>query len=128
MVPFYKCLPNSWLIDISIIPGIVSGMKSVIRFLILVFFGMVPASCVRPVETETPLPFIQDPTPTPQAPADPVIQPEPTQIPTLTPGVVIENADQSFFFGDWEAALQEYQDAFDGGSDPQILSAALLGI
>ncbi len=55
-------------------------------------------------------------TPLPTAPATPV------------PLAHITSADQAFFNGEWERAIQEYQSALAQNVDPDIQAAALLGI
>jgi len=120
--------PKYCLIDICINPGIVPIMKLVKRYLFLIVIALIIVSCKLPAETETPIPINQDPLPTQSESFDLPVHSEPTPSQIVTPGVVIENADQSFFYGDWDSALREYQAAFEGSSDPKIRAAALLGI
>ena len=72
-----------------------------------------PTSTPNPVLPVTPLP-----TPTPY----------PTLLPTPDPAARVELGDRAFFDGDWETALQEYQNALDNHPDPVVQSAALLGL
>jgi len=49
-------------------------------------------------------------------------------IPTPLPAARVELGDQAFFNGDWDAALQEYQTALENHPNPEVQSAALLGL
>jgi hypothetical protein len=51
----------------------------------------------------------------------------PTPTPTLAPEVRIAEADHALFNGDYQAALSEYTAAYHTSTNPDILSAALLG-
>jgi soluble lytic murein transglycosylase len=79
---------------------------------------------IGPTSTPKPSPTATLPPPTPT----PIPTPTPTPTPTPPPGVRITNGDRARFEGDWERALLEYQTAFNGSTDPDIQSAALLGI
>jgi len=72
-----------------------------------------PTPTANPVLSVTPLP-----TPTPY----------PTLPPTPDPAARVELGDRAFFDGDWEAALQEYQNGLENHPDPVVQSAALLGL
>lgn len=86
-----------------------------------------------------PMKFTVDPstTPTSTSSTTPVLSPTvtptstPTSIPTPTPTPVpevrIANADVALFNGDYQAAFNEYNTAFNTSTDPQILSSATLG-
>jgi soluble lytic murein transglycosylase len=56
----------------------------------------------------------------------------PTPTPTLLPTPVIifsiTDGDQALFFGDWGAALEIYTNVLNMASDPELRSAALLGL
>lgn len=54
--------------------------------------------------------------------------PTPTPTPTPLPQARVESGDQARFYGDWERAIIEYQQAREASSDPEIQIAALLGI
>ena len=58
----------------------------------------------------------------------PTATPFPTLPPTEMPAPRVDLGDQAFFNGDWEAALQEYQTAFENHPNPEVQSAALLGL
>lgn len=69
--------------------------------------------------------------PSPSAvPATPTPAPTPTPPPTPTPlpAVRITNAEQAWLEGDWDRAENEYLNAFQASSEPDIQSAALLGL
>lgn len=70
------------------------------------------------------------PTASPTVTVTPTLTPTPTPTPSPTPvpAARIDSGDRARFYGDWERALQEYQAAQAGSSDPEIKSAALLGI
>ncbi len=58
----------------------------------------------------------------------PTVTPYPTLPPTPLPAAQVELGDQAFFNGDWDAALQEYQTALENHPNPEVQSAALLGL
>jgi soluble lytic murein transglycosylase len=96
----------------------------------IIFFGMliVITSLACNVERVfNPSP----PTNTPAQPTDtPLPSPTPTAtpIPTPEPGTRIENGDQAYFNGDWDAAILEYTQALESNSDSEIQVTALLGL
>jgi soluble lytic murein transglycosylase len=52
--------------------------------------------------------------------------PTATGAPALTAGARVASADKLFFYGDWDAALREYQRVYEG-EDEGLRGAALLG-
>jgi len=42
--------------------------------------------------------------------------------------VRIENAEKAFFIGDWETAINEFQNALEFSTDPDVISSAKLGL
>lgn len=52
----------------------------------------------------------------------------PTAFATLSNEARVESGDQAFFYGDWDAALGEYQRALSGSNDDGLRAAALLGM
>lgn len=54
--------------------------------------------------------------------------PTPTPTPTPLPEARVESGDQARFYGDWEQAIIEYQQAREASNNPDIQIAALLGI
>jgi soluble lytic murein transglycosylase len=78
-------------------------------------FGSTPTATLSPTPTFTPVP----PTPIPS--------PTPMPTPTPVPAARVTSGDRAMFYGDWEQARLEYQAALAGTTDPEILSAALLG-
>ncbi|MDH5507115.1 MAG: tetratricopeptide repeat protein [Anaerolineae bacterium] len=73
------------------------------------------------------------PSPTPKSMAAgptalPTPPPPPTMAPTPVPSVRIASGDQALFNGDWDKAIREYQLVLDSSTDPELQSAALLGI
>lgn len=77
-----------------------------------------------------------DPTPTPSATPSPsptptataTLTPTATSTPTPQPAARLQHGDRARFYGDWEAALAEYRQASQDSADPQVQSAALLGV
>ena len=61
-------------------------------------------------------------------PPRPTPTPFPTAAPTPVPAKRVEAGDQAFFNGDWDAALNAYQNALETHPDPEVQSAALLGL
>ena len=102
------------------------NLKSLLSGLLLAIFM---ASCKKPANVPE---SVLTPTPKPNqtATVPPIPSPTATQPPTPTPipSARIESGDHALFIGDWENALVEYQSAFDASSDPDVQSAALLGI
>ncbi len=74
----------------------------------------VPFEPISP-DTPTPSPL---PTFTPRPTATPIIPPSQNQIP----------GDKHFFYGDWEQAIQSYQDTINTTENSEIRSKALLGL
>jgi soluble lytic murein transglycosylase len=58
----------------------------------------------------------------------PTSTPFPTVPPTPIPAARVELGDRAFFNGDWDSALQEYQSALENHPNPEVQSAALLGL
>jgi len=60
------------------------------------------------------------------------LPPTPTTFPTLSPTPTpvsrFDLGDRAFFNGDWDMALEEYRRAFENHPDPEVQSAALLGL
>ena len=76
----------------------------------------------------TPAPTLTSPPTQPPATPTPTLAPTPTVTPTPLPAVRVLNGDRALFNGDWEGALAAYRTALDASDDPQIESAALVGI
>ena len=83
-------------------------------------FQASPTSTPASTPTSTPLP---SPTIAPTSTPTSI----PTSTPTPVPAVRIAKADRALFNGDYQAALGEYAAADSNSTDPEILSAALLG-
>jgi soluble lytic murein transglycosylase len=60
------------------------------------------------------------------------IAPQETSITAITPSpspvTRIDSGDQALIHGDWDKAILEYQQILDSSSNPELISAALLGI
>lgn len=85
--------------------------------------SIIPAA---PTATPTTIPtatLIPSPTITPTSTPTSI----PTPTPTPVPAVRIAEAEQALFNGDYQAALSEYNTVDNNSTDPEILSAALLG-
>lgn len=87
-----------------------------------------PGSSSNKKATSTPFPPTL--TPLPAETHTPLPTDTPTALPTPTPlpGVSILTGDQALFYGDWEQALSQYQEAYHLSGDDETLTAALLGI
>lgn len=89
---------------------------------LLPFVACTRTAPVIPTETQPPVvaPTLAAPTALPTA----------TPLPTSTPipAARVESGDRALFDGDWEKALQEYQDALQISPDAGIQAAALLGV
>jgi TolA-binding protein len=97
--------------------------------LLLVIVGLACSQASNfPFPARTPIPSAS-PTPT-IAPPTATITPTPTPVPTPTPLPVVRitNGERARFEGSWELALEEYQNALASSTNPDIQSAALLGI
>lgn len=70
------------------------------------------------------------PTLTPQPSATAIASPTTpaTSLPTLTNEARVESGDLLFFYGDWDAALREYQSVLNNAQNDELRAAALLGI
>lgn len=78
-----------------------------------------------PVLGPSPTPtFTTTPTLTPT----PTVTPTPSPTPTPAPAARLVSAEKLMFYGDWDAALAEYESARLGDADPEIQAQALLGI
>lgn len=77
-------------------------------------------------------PSLPTQTPVPTWSADitsaPTSSPTPSPSPTPAPDVRIHSGDQALLNGDWETALAEYDSALQSSTDPELQSAALLGL
>ncbi len=54
--------------------------------------------------------------------------PTPAPVATLSNEARVESGDKAFFYGDWDAALREYEGALSGSNDDGLRAAALLGM
>lgn len=78
-----------------------------------------------PSNKVTPQPLaVTTPVPTPL----PTDTPLPTATPTPLPEVRVELGDRGIFYGDWESAIAEYQQALESSPDEEVKFAARLGI
>ncbi|MBU0510982.1 MAG: tetratricopeptide repeat protein [Chloroflexi bacterium] len=99
------------------------------KFVPLLLLGLALLACILPAGIATQIPpAAESTTVTPPPPPAPTHTPTPPLPPTPIPGARIESADLAIFNGDWDTALREYQIAFETDPDPEIQSAALLGI
>ena len=107
-------------------------MKKVYLYLLLVLMGSLGFACTIPAQNtpgigitepsstriETNQVQIETPLPTSQVSV--------SLVPNPTPSIVA--GDQAFWEGDWEQALQAYTFALENSSEPEVKSAALLGL
>jgi len=106
-------------------------------FLLLLLLVGISLACnfgkpLPPTPTPTLAPLMADvlqPTDPPPS-LTPTITPTSTPLPTPTPlpGMRIHTGDQAIFNGDWDTAISAFQAALDSSSDPEIQSAALVGL
>lgn len=75
-----------------------------------------------PLSSESPTPLLPSPTPLPTA------TPLPSPTPTPPPQARIQTGDQARANGDWPRAEQEYDQALQASTEPELRSAALLGL
>ena len=78
-----------------------------------------------PSNQATPLP---PPSASPAPTQLPTNTPLPTATPTPLPYARIELGDRAIFLGDWDSALEEFQQALDTSPDGEVQFAARLGI
>jgi tetratricopeptide (TPR) repeat protein len=95
--------------------------------------SLLPAACSLPQTLPQGISFFgptatPSASPTPMATLTPTPTPTPVPTPTPIPAVRVETGDQALFDGDWETALAEYRSALEGSQEPDLKSAALLGI
>jgi len=74
------------------------------------------------------LPRLAEPTQTPGPTATPTLTPTPTPSPTPIPEQQFEQAQWSMFLGDWDLALQQYEQALAGSGDAALQGSAKLGM
>lgn len=93
-------------------------------FLLLALVGLV--GCNLPAQS---LPWRATATPTPTATFTPSPTPTPTATPMPTPTPIpdrLREAQRQLFYGDWDAALQAFQQAY-AQADPKTQARALVG-
>jgi soluble lytic murein transglycosylase len=102
-------------------------VKPIVSFLIVVF-GLILTGC----GSNLPLPIFPSETPTLTPTATltptPLPSPTPTATPTPLPPAHVELGDQALFYGDYERALNEYQQALTNASEDTTRALALKGI
>lgn len=76
--------------------------------------------------TKQPASLLQPPTPT--RIILPSITPRPTSTPIIPPSRTNHPGDIKYFYGDWDAALSNYQRSLDNSTGENELAAALLGL
>jgi len=98
--------------------------KRLITILVLAVFLLQSCTLPFPIgETPTPTPTsTQTATPTPTA--TPTLTPTPTPVPAAR----IDQADYLMLAGDYDAALQQYQAAYDNSKEASVQAAALVGV
>lgn len=95
--------------------------------LVVIALGIGLSGCIRrqpnlTAPTSVPRSVIPGPT------ATITPSPLPPATPTPVPAARIHDADKDLWYGDYESALDKYKLAYELGADPEIQSAALLGI
>ncbi len=94
--------------------------------LLLLGLGLSLGSCTLPA-AQWPWAPTATPTPTPTATPTPTPTPSPTPTPFPTPvGDPLSQAQRWLFYGDWDQALQAYQQAM-AQADPKTQARALVG-
>ncbi|MBN2148464.1 MAG: tetratricopeptide repeat protein [Anaerolineales bacterium] len=102
-----------------------SRLWPALLILLLPLFLALACTLPAPVDPFTPTP---PGTPTPTNTPFPTPTPIPSPTPTLVPAQRVAEGDYALFTGDWDAAQALYQAAYAESSDPQVQSAALLGL
>ncbi|HLE91651.1 MAG TPA: tetratricopeptide repeat protein [Anaerolineales bacterium] len=100
-------------------------MNPIRRLFWLCVIWVIPACQTLPLPV--PLPTFA-PTLLPGPSATPSPLPTSTSLPTVEPVVRIETGDKALFFGDFDAARQEYLAAFNDSTDDSLRAAALWGL
>ncbi len=103
-------------------------MKRYKKLIPLLLLGLALTACILPAGVATQVAPVAESTSTPPPPPTLTRTPLLPLPPIRIPGARIEIADLAFFNGDWDTALREYQTAIETDPDPEIQSAALLGI
>lgn len=91
---------------------------------LMLTFGLVAA--ISACSTLPPLPL--GPTATPSFTSTPTVTPTFTPSPTPIPAVRIESGDRALFYGDYDSARAEYQQAYDQSADSNIRAESLWGL
>lgn len=93
------------------------------------FVALIALACTQPIDREL-LDPAATPTNTPPPTATPLPTSTPTPVPTPTPipSARIRSGEKALFIGDWDSALEDFRMAKEFSNDPEIQSAALLGI
>ncbi|MCS6911262.1 MAG: tetratricopeptide repeat protein, partial [Anaerolineales bacterium] len=107
------------------IQPLISNLLASSFFLLPVSFLL--ASCSRPLPffgpTATPTPSL-----TPTLTATPTPSPTPTPTPIPPPSVLLAEADEAMFNGDWGRAPAVYQQVLAQSDEAQLRAAAQLGL
>jgi soluble lytic murein transglycosylase len=72
--------------------------------------------------------LIPAPSSTPIRTPDPTSTPYPTAAPTPVPSALLQSADNALFIGDWDMAMDLYQELLQVSDSPELTAAARLGI
>lgn len=99
--------------------------KTILPVLVIM---MVLMACNTPVQVKLPPTATTAASDTPAFTATPTLPPTATPTPTPPPAVRVENAENLLFIGDYEQARREFQNAQSNASDPELQSAATLGL
>ena len=102
--------------------------KKIIPVVILMVITLACTLNIRKPNSPTPTPTTSStPSPVPFTPTS-TYTPTPIPTPTPPPAVRVYSGDHALLNGDWDSALQSYQAAYDASSEPDIRTAALLGL
>ena len=88
--------------------------------LLIIFACNIPEGLVQFGATATPTPITPTPTLT--------LVPTPTMTPSPEPGVRIEDGEQALAYGQWDEAISIFTQTYETSTDPDLRSAALLGL
>lgn len=96
--------------------------------LILLAFAVLACNFERVLDPSLSTPTIPAATPAPSSTLLPTLAPTATTAPTPEPAARVASGDHALFNGDWDAAAREYLLVLETTSDPDLQTAALLGL
>jgi soluble lytic murein transglycosylase len=102
--------------------------KRLVLFVLSTIVGACNLPAPNPAENVASIDSTQSLANTQEATLVPSPMPTPTPLPTPVIVFSIADGEQALFFGDWDAALEIYTNVLNTASEPELRSAALLGL